>query len=110
MWDSLLVMEPGCAGGRGFAAGAKVGFHPARKLVRFYLLKCPIPNSKFARSTRGFTDHLRLPLMRHPATLKTMHIPANYYYYYNNCKIKMCEKKILTSLVANNKQIYTTRK
>ena len=25
--------------------------------------------------------HMRLPLMRHPATLKTMPIPANYYYY-----------------------------
>ena len=61
-------------------------FHPAKKLVRLSLLKCPsIPNSKFGSRPRGevsVIDHLRLPLMRHPATLKTMPIPANYNYYY----------------------------
>ena len=61
-------------------------FHPTRKLVRFSLLKlCPsIPNSKKFWNTWSpwgseVTDHLRIPLLRHPATLKTMPIPANYY-------------------------------
>ena len=54
-------------------------FHPARKLVRLSLLKCPIPNSKFG-SPHGeveVADHLRLPLYE----LITMRIPASYYYY-----------------------------
>ena len=53
VWDSLLVMMSGCAGGRGFAP--RRVFHPTKKLVRFSLLKCPIPNSKKSeiRSPRG---------------------------------------------------------
>ena len=44
-------MKSGCAGGRGFVPTAEAivrrVFQPARKLVRFSLLKCPsIPNSK----------------------------------------------------------------
>ena len=78
--------------GCGFApqAGAIVRrvFHLTRKPVRFSLLKClSIPNSEI-RSHRGVvqvTDHLCLPLIRHPATLKTMPIPANYYI----CRIAM---------------------
>ena len=56
--DSLLVMKSGCVGGRGFApqpgAIVKRVFHPARKLVRFSLLKCPsISNSKFGSRPCG---------------------------------------------------------
>ena len=52
-------------------------------LNRFSLLKCPSILNSELRSPRGevqVTDHLRLPLMRHPATLITMPIPASYYY------------------------------
>ena len=50
-------------------------------LIPVSLLKCPIPNSKFGRP-RGEVFHLRLPRIRHTATLVTIPIPGSYYYYY----------------------------
>ena len=45
VWDSLLVMKSGCAGGRlrpGRGNIVGIVFHHTRKLVRFSLLKCPL--------------------------------------------------------------------
>ena len=65
-------------------------FHPARKLARFPLLKCPsIPNSgsrpcyrPSASPSYEASTHVK----------KTMPIPANYYYYYMATMIKQHDK------------------
>ena len=69
-------------------------FHQTRKLVRASLLKCPsILNSKKLKyvvlvvKCKSQTI-CGLPLMRHPATLITMPILTNYYYYFSGCELE----------------------
>ena len=88
LFGSLVVREVvGSRPGRGnskesFSSNQETGKVFSREMPfysKFYkILKYVVP-----RGEVYVTDHLRLPLMRHPATLKTMPILANYYYALN---------------------------
>ena len=93
MWDLLLVLKPGCVGGRGVrevvgsrpALGVQevVGSRPGLGVREVVVCGRSWVRAPARAIVRIVLHHARKleTLMRHPATLKTMPILANYYYY-----------------------------